>query len=89
MLKQGLVNQAYEQEKEEGVRANESLLNNFGPADTLIGKQLIIGAAKIKKAPRLTLAFIKLGTFSLKSDPSNSNDYIPPLSKDPVGDLGF
>ena len=67
-----LVMQAYEREEEEEIPLQDSLKGIFGPAENLIGKQFIIGADLIKKHPKITTAFIKLGTFGMRSGKGDS-----------------
>ena len=72
VLEESLVMQAYEREEEEEIPLQDSLKGIFGPAENLIGKQFIIGADLIKKHPKITTAFIKLGTFSMRSGKGDS-----------------
>ena len=72
VLEESLVMQAYEREEEEEIPFQDSLKGIFGPAENLIGKQFIIGADLIKKHPKITTAFIKLGTFGMRSGKGDS-----------------
>jgi hypothetical protein len=89
VLDENLIRQAYKQEEEDGtIPLGDSLKGNFGPPENLIGRKLIIGAELIKKTPRLTLAFIKIGTFSFRQGDDGDNAFKAPTAPDP-GPLDF
>lgn len=91
VLEENIVRQAYKHEEEDRTLSfNESLEGIFGPPENLIGRQLIIGNELIKKHPRLTLAFVKIGTFSFRTGRTNqTNEWRPPPGNEDPGPLGF
>jgi hypothetical protein len=68
ILQEGLISNAYLREKENPPPQGHSLLNIFGPQENLIGNKFIISHSIINASPRVTSAFIKLGTFGFRND---------------------
>ena len=91
VLEENIVRQAYKHEEEDRTLSLEERLEGiFGPPENLIGRQLIIGHELIKEHPRLTLAFVKIGTFSFRTGRTNqTNEWRPPPGNEDPGPLGF
>jgi len=68
VLQEGLVKNAYLREKQSPLTQGHSLLDIFGPQKGLIGKKFIISSSILDTSPRVTCAFIKLGTFGFRND---------------------